>query len=47
MDDLELTGRYTRLEPLSPAHTAGLIAAASESRDTYRFNVVPLSLIHI
>jgi len=41
VDDLELTGRYTRLEPLSPAHTAGLIAAASESRDAYRFNVVP------
>jgi N-acetyltransferase len=41
MEDLVLSGRYIRLEPLSPDHVPGLVAAASESRATYLFNVVP------
>jgi RimJ/RimL family protein N-acetyltransferase len=36
-----LEGRGVRLEPLSRAHAAGLLAAASASRDTYGFTLVP------
>jgi RimJ/RimL family protein N-acetyltransferase len=36
-----LEGRWVRLEPLSRAHAAGLLAAASGSRDTYGFTLVP------
>jgi N-acetyltransferase len=38
---LVLDGRHVRLEPLGEHHVAGLLTAASESRDTYRFNEVP------
>lgn len=36
-----LEGRWVRLEPLDPSHAAGLLAAASGSRDTYGFTLVP------
>jgi RimJ/RimL family protein N-acetyltransferase len=36
-----LEGRGVRLEPLSRAHAAGLLAAASGARDTYGFTLVP------
>ena len=36
-----LTGRYVRLEPLVPEHVPALVAAFSESRDSYAFTVVP------
>ena len=36
-----LEGRWVRLEPLGRAHAAGLLAAASGSRDTYGFTTVP------
>jgi RimJ/RimL family protein N-acetyltransferase len=38
---LTLTGRAVRLEPLSRAHVDALVAAASESRDTYTLTRVP------
>jgi len=41
MDDLVLTGRYVRLEPLGMQHAAALAAAAAGSRATYGFSVVP------
>lgn len=36
-----LQGRWVRLEPLGRGHAAGLLAAASDSRDTYGFTTVP------
>jgi RimJ/RimL family protein N-acetyltransferase len=36
-----LEGRRVRLEPLARSHAAGLLAAASGSRDTYGFTFVP------
>ena len=36
-----LEGRWVRLEPLGRRHAAGLLAAASGSRDTYGFTTVP------
>ena len=36
-----LVGRHVRLEPLSHAHAAGLLAAASEARDSFAFTFVP------
>ena len=36
-----LEGRWVRLEPLDRGHAAGLLAAASGSRDTYGFTTVP------
>ena len=36
-----LDGRWVRLEPLTLAHAAGLLAAASGSRETYAFTLVP------
>lgn len=36
-----LDGRWVRLEPLTLAHAAGLLAAASGSRETYGFTLVP------
>jgi RimJ/RimL family protein N-acetyltransferase len=36
-----LEGRWVRLEPLSRSHAAGVLAAASGSRDTYGFTLVP------
>lgn len=36
-----LTGQHVRLEPLRPGHLAGLLAAATESRDSYGLTWVP------
>lgn len=36
-----LEGRWVRLEPLTRAHGAGVLAAASGARDTYGFTLVP------
>lgn len=36
-----LEGRWVRLEPLGRSHAAGVLAAASGSRDTYGFTTVP------
>jgi N-acetyltransferase len=36
-----LTGMHVRLEPLAPAHVAGLVAAATEDRTTYAWTTVP------
>lgn len=36
-----LAGRFVRLEPLSPAHVDGLLAAATEERSTYGYTRVP------
>ncbi len=41
---LPLQGLRVRLEPLSLAHAPALVAAASESRDTYAFTWVPRDL---
>jgi RimJ/RimL family protein N-acetyltransferase len=38
---LTLAGRFVRLEPLSHAHIDGLVAAATESRETYTLTSVP------
>ncbi|HWE22296.1 MAG TPA: GNAT family protein [Myxococcales bacterium] len=38
---LELEGRYVRLEPLSVDHLSGLTAAASGSRETFKYTWVP------
>lgn len=38
---LTLTGRYVTLEPLTVEHVPALVDAASESRATYGFSVVP------
>jgi N-acetyltransferase len=39
--DLTLSGRRVRLEPLAQAHVGALVAAASESRETYGLTIVP------
>jgi len=36
-----LRGDRVRLEPLSLDHTAGLLSAAAESRETFRYTWVP------
>lgn len=36
-----LEGQFVRLEPLAPGHLDGLLAAATEGRDTYDFTTVP------
>jgi N-acetyltransferase len=36
-----LEGRFVRLEPLTTAHVAGLLAAAEGPRETYGFTLVP------
>ncbi len=36
-----LEGRFVRLEPLTAAHAAGLLAARVGSRETYAFTLVP------
>ncbi|MDQ1508559.1 MAG: N-acetyltransferase, partial [Actinomycetota bacterium] len=36
-----LAGEHVRLEPLAPAHVAGLVAAAAEDRTTYDWSPVP------
>ena len=40
-DQVVLSGRFVRLEPLGPAHAAGLVAAAAEDRATYGYTWVP------
>jgi N-acetyltransferase len=37
-----LTGSYIRLEPLSPAHTDGLVAASSGDSALYQWSAVPI-----
>jgi N-acetyltransferase len=39
--DLRFVGTHVRLEPLTPDHVAGLIAAATHNRETYGFTPVP------
>jgi N-acetyltransferase len=41
MENLTLAGRHIRLEPLAMEHVPALVAAASESRASYRYSVVP------
>lgn len=36
-----LEGKHVRLEPLSAAHTDGLLRATTEARDTYTYTKVP------
>jgi len=36
-----LQGSRVRLEPLTPSHVDALVRAATESRDTYDFTLVP------
>lgn len=36
-----LHGERVRLEPLTPSHVEGLVRAATESRDSYGFTLVP------
>lgn len=39
--DLVLQGEYIRLEPLDPRHVDGLVAAAAEDRELYRWSPIP------
>jgi RimJ/RimL family protein N-acetyltransferase len=41
MENLTLAGRHVRLEPLALDHLPALVAAASESRASYLYSVVP------
>jgi RimJ/RimL family protein N-acetyltransferase len=41
---LTLTGRSVRLEPMGPEHAPALLAAAGESRESYRWTPVPHDL---
>jgi RimJ/RimL family protein N-acetyltransferase len=41
VEPVTLEGRFVRLEPLTLAHAAGLLAAAVGPRDTYGFTLVP------
>jgi N-acetyltransferase len=41
LDGGPLTGRLVRLEPLGYRHSAGLLAAAADAGDLYRWTVVP------
>jgi RimJ/RimL family protein N-acetyltransferase len=41
LDAPTLTGRHVHLEPLSPDHVDGLVAAASIDRSTYDWTAVP------
>ncbi len=36
-----LAGRLVRLEPITPEHVPGLVAASAQSRDMYRYATVP------
>ena len=40
-ESVVLAGRVVRLEPLAPAHVAGLTAAAAENRETFNWTMVP------
>ena len=44
LESFELTGKYTRLVPLSPDHAQALADAANISRETYRYTLVPSDL---
>lgn len=39
-----LTGNHIRLEPLSPAHAGGLVAASSGDPSLYQWSAVPIGL---
>ena len=41
LEPFELVGSRVRLEPMSLDHVDGLVAAATENRDTYGFTTVP------
>ena len=41
---LVLTGRHVRLEPLSPEHVGGLVAAAAEDPAIYQWTPLPLDV---
>ncbi len=41
MENLTLSGRHVRLEPLTLEHVPALVGAASESRATYLYSIVP------
>lgn len=43
VEDVTLTGKYVRLEPLAYRHLDGLVRAAAENRDVYRWSFVPQS----
>jgi RimJ/RimL family protein N-acetyltransferase len=40
-EEVVLTGRFVRLEPVSLDHVPGLVAAAAEDRSTYNWTPVP------
>ena len=42
LDSPVLTGSHIRLEPLSPAHTEGLVAASSGDPSLYQWSAVPI-----
>ena len=42
LDSPVLTGRHIRLEPLSPAHADGLVAASSGDPSLYQWSAVPI-----
>lgn len=42
LDSPVLTGRHIRLEPLSPAHADGLVAASSGDLSLYQWSAVPI-----
>ena len=44
LDSIVLTGRHVRLEPLSRAHVPGLVAAAGEDPQLYRWTTLPLDV---
>lgn len=41
MDDVTLSGKFVRLEPLNSSHLEGLVAAAAEDPSIYRWSFVP------
>jgi N-acetyltransferase len=41
VDDVTLSGKFVRLEPLSDGHLEGLVAAAAEDPSIYRWSLVP------
>ena len=43
-EPVTLEGRFVRLEPLTMAHVAGLLAAAAGPQETYGFTLVPQGL---
>jgi RimJ/RimL family protein N-acetyltransferase len=43
-DSLVLSGRHVRLEPLTREHVRGLVAAAAEDSELYRWTALPLDV---